>query len=244
MKVGLFVPCLVDQFRPSIAEATFKLLVHMDLAVNCFPEQTCCGQPIYKMGYRNKTKKIAKNVIALFENFDHVVIPSGSCVSMIKREYPEILKEEGSWSDRAMDFAKRVHELTEFICQILKVQDLGVTYPEKITFHDSCQVARALGIKDEPRMLLRHVKGLEILEMDQSDLCCGFGGIFSIKYPWISKAIIREKVEKIVKTGANVVVSCEPSCLMHIEGYMRQKGLPLKVLHVAEIFKPPGPRSQ
>jgi len=240
MKVALFVPCLVDQFRPSIAEATFQILLGIDISVMCFPEHTCCGQPIYKMGYRNKTIKIAKNVIHLFEKADHVVIPSGSCVAMIRKEYPEILKDEGSWFDRAIDLSRRVHELTEFLVHIAKVEELGRIYPENVTFHDSCQVSRALGITEEPRRLLQKVKGLEIIEMDEPDLCCGFGGIFSIKYPWISKAMMEEKVAKILKTGAKTLVSCEPSCLMHIDGYLRKKGLSIRVLHIAEILNPAG----
>lgn len=165
-----------------------------------------------------------------------MVIPSGSCVAMIKKEYPELLQGEGRWLDRAIDLAARVHELTEFLIHTLKVDDVGASYPKKVTFHDSCQVSRALGILEEPRKLIRNVRGLELVEMDQSDLCCGFGGIFSIKYPMISKAMLEEKLKRILATEVNTLVSCEPSCLIHIDGYLRHRGIPVKTVHIAELL--------
>ncbi len=236
MKTALFVPCLIDQFQPSIAEDTVRILKRLGVSVRVFSEQTCCGQPLLKSGYQSKTRKLAKNVIRIFEGAKHVVIPSGSCVAMIKKEYPELLREEGMWLERAKDLATRVHELTEFPVHILKIDDVGAFYPEKVTFHDSCQVSRALGILEEPRKLIQKVRGLELVEMDQSDLCCGFGGTFSIKYPMISQAMLEEKVKRITATEVKTVVSCEPSCLIHIDGYLRHRGIPLKTLHIAELL--------
>ena len=240
MEVALFVPCMIDQFRPSTARNAVEILERLGLSVKCFPDQTCCGQPLYKSGYRRKTLKLAKNVIRLFENAEYMVIPSGSCVAMIRKEYPELLQDQGRWLDRAIDLSSKVFELTEFICRILRTEDLGAAYPGKVTFHDSCQVSRALGITEEPRRLLANVKGLELIEMDKPNLCCGFGGTFSIKYPWISTAMREEKIARIEATGAEALVSCEPSCLMHIENGLRQKGLKIPVLHIVDILHSKG----
>ncbi len=236
MKVSLFIPCLVEQFHPLIGEATARVLAraHVELV---YPHgQTCCGQPEYKAGHRKQAGQLARHFLEVFEGAEAVVSPSGSCVSMVRNYYPELFRDEARWYDRALELGKHVYELTEFLVKVLGVVDLGASLSGKAVYHDSCQVSRALGVRDEPRALLSRVRGLELVEMEQPDVCCGFGGGFSLQFPSISEAMVEEKVSHILATGADLVVSAEVSCLMNIGGYLEKQKHPVKAIHIAQVL--------
>lgn len=236
MKTALFVPCMVEQFHPEVAEATARVLAKAGASLAYPKGQTCCGQLQYKSGNWKSARGVARHFIEVFEPFESVVAPSGSCVSMVRTYYPELFRQEPIWRDRAQELAKRIFELTEFLVHVAQVDDLGATWPAKAVYHDSCQVYRALGIHKEPRQLLSKVRGLELVEMDQADVCCGFGGSFSLQFPAVSEAMVAEKVSHILATGAELVISAEISCLMNIGGYLRKQGHPVKALHIAQVL--------
>ena len=236
MKVSLFVPCLIEQFHPEVAVATARCLARAGLEVHFPKNQTCCGQPVYKSGLRKATTKVAKHFISVFEDSQMVVAPSGSCVAMVRNEYPVLFRDDPVWRERALELGKRVFELTEFLVNKMGIEDLGAQWKGKAVYHDSCQVYRALGIYQEPRKLLAHVKRLDLVEMDRQDLCCGFGGPFSLKFPEISEAMVEEKVSYILATGAQYVIGAEISCLMNIGGYLEKQGHRVKAVHIAEVL--------
>ncbi len=236
MKASLFIPCLVEQFHPEVGEATAEVLRRLGVELVYPQGQTCCGQPSYKVGVRRQALRLARRFIQLFEGSEAIVAPSGSCVSMVRNYYPELFRDEPRWHDRSVELGSRVYEFTEFIVKVLRVHDVGATWAGKAVYHDSCQVSRALGIREEPRTLLSHVAGLELLEMDQADVCCGFGGSFSLQFPHISEALVREKVGQVLATGAEFLISAEISCLMNIGGYLQEQGHPVRALHIAEVL--------
>ena len=236
MKVSLFIPCLVEHFHPQIGEATARVLARANVELD-YPEgQTCCGQPQYKTGQRKHARKLARHFLDIFEGAEAVVSPSGSCVSMVRNYYPELFRDEARWYDRAVELGKRVFEFTEFLVNVLGVTDVGASWNGKAVYHDSCQVSRALGIRREPRALLSHVRGLELLEMEQAEVCCGFGGTFSLQFPAVSEAMVEEKVSHITATAAQFVISAEVSCLMNIGGYLEKQGHPVRAIHIAEVL--------
>ncbi len=205
----------------------------------CFPEdQTCCGQPAFNAGYRTASRKAARHFIQVFEDAECIVCPSGSCVAMVKHHYPELFADEPHWLDRARKVSGKIFELTEFLVDVLKITDVGAVYQGTVTYHDSCHLLRTLGIGRQPRQLLSHVRGLRLVEMAQSDRCCGFGGTFAVKYPDISTALVADKVSRILETGADTVVGCDMGCLLNIEGYLTRMGHPVKVKHIAEVLAP------
>jgi L-lactate dehydrogenase complex protein LldE len=236
MRVKMFVPCLVDQFHPMVAESTLHVLKRVGAVVEYADEVICCGQPFFKAGYWKKTLPMAKKTITALEEAEYVVAPSGSCVSMMRHHYLDLLKGSPFWLQKAERLSQRIYELSEFLIHVAAMEDLGASFHGKVTYHDSCQVFRALGVSHEPRRLLQKVQGLELVEMKDSDRCCGFGGIFSFKYPHIAAAIGEEKVNNIIATGVETVVGCEISCLMHIGGLLKKKGIPIRTIHIAEIL--------
>lgn len=236
MLAHVFIPCLVDQFRPKTGEATVRILESLGIEVDYTPEQVCCGQPFFKSGYLDQCRRLARKTILNFSGNHAVVAPSGSCVRMIREYYPKIFKDDPEWGKRAQDLSARTYELSEFLVRILGVTDCHASFAGKITFHDSCQVKSGLGIFKEPRELLENVAGLELVEMKRSDECCGFGGIFSAKFPHLSEAIARDKIENALATGAEVITGCEISCLIHLEGYARKMGARIRTLHLADIL--------
>ena len=236
MNVSLFIPCIVEQFHPQVGEATARILARVGASLDYPKDQTCCGQPRYKSGNWKSARGVARHFIEVFEQAEVVVAPSGSCVSMVRNYYPELLRDEAKWFDRATELGKRVFELTEFLVNVVKVEDLGATWPGKAAYHDSCQVYRALGIHREPRALLARVRGLELVEMQQADACCGFGGTFSLQFPTISEAIVADKVAHVLETGAEYLISAEISCLMNIGGYLEKQKHPVRAIHIAEVL--------
>lgn len=202
-------------------------------------EQTCCGQPAFNTGYWDEARTLAKRYCEIFADADAVVCPSGSCTAMVRNFYPELLSGTGARGEPVESVPAcvgKTYEFAEFLVKQLGVTDVGAKFPARVTYHDSCHALRELRLKDEPRQLLRKVQGLELLEMDQAEACCGFGGTFSVKFPMISYAMDEVKVTSIQKTGAEYVVSGDSSCLMQIDGYLRRQNLPIKTISLAEVL--------
>lgn len=235
MKIALFVPCYIDQFYPRVAEAAVRLLSHLGHEVVVPPGQTCCGQPTFNAGYWPESRRIAANFLACFTPYETIVAPSGSCVSMVRANYPDLFAGTPQ-EQQAREIAPRVRELTSFLVDELGVTDLGGRLQAKVTFHDSCHPLRELKIQHQPRALLAAVEGLELVEMHNSDVCCGFGGVFSAKYPEISTAMADDKLQNALDTGAQYLTGVEGSCLMHLQGRLRRRGLPLETIHVVELL--------
>ncbi|MDV7339928.1 (Fe-S)-binding protein [Terasakiella sp. A23] len=234
--VGLFVTCLVDLFRPTVAFAAVKLMSEAGCSI-CVPErQTCCGQPAFNSGDKPNARKMAQMVIEEFEGFDYVVAPSGSCGAMIKEHYPELFSEDPDWHKRALDLSRKTYELLSFLTDVCGVKEVEAALDRKVTYHDSCSGLRELGIKDQPRKLMKSVDGLEIVEGENAERCCGFGGTFCLKYSDISTRITDDKCDDIVKTGADMVVGGDLGCLMNIAGRMTRRGETVEVRHVAEVL--------
>ena len=234
--VTLFVQCLVDSLYPDAAEAMVSVLEQQGLNVEFPQDQTCCGQPAFNSGYRKEARAAALRFIDIFSAAEVIVCPSGSCVHMVKHHYPELFKEDDDLLNKARSIAAKTFEFTEFLVDYLGVEDVGSTFAQKVTYHDSCHLHRGLGISSQPRTLLKNVTGLELIEMDESDSCCGFGGTFSVNYPEISTAMVDEKIENILASGAKVVTGCDASCLMNIQGRLSRRGEQVKVMHIAEIL--------
>lgn len=235
-KVTLFIQCLVDQIYPEVGEAMVTVFRKLGISLDCPPDQTCCGQSAYNTGYQKVAKTAAKRFIEIFEASEVIVCPSGSCVDMVRNHYPGLFENDTSWRLRAEAVAAKTYEFSEYLVDRLKVEDLGASFKEKLTYHDSCHLLRNIGVKDQPRKLISNVAGAEFVEMENSDICCGFGGTFSIKYPQISTAILDEKLDNIVSSGATTVVGCDVGCLMNIEGRLSRKKLPIKTMHIAELL--------
>ncbi len=234
--VTLFIQCLVDGIYPQVAESMVTIFRSLGIELACPTRQTCCGQPAFNSGYRREARVAAKRFIEIFESADTIVCPSGSCVTMVRHHYPELFKDNVSWRQRAGQVADKTYELTEYLVDVLEVDDLGAHYDGKITYHDSCHLLRSLRVKDQPRRLLRKVSGADLVEMRDSDKCCGFGGSFSVKYADISAAMVEDKVNNIIDSGADTVVGCDMGCLMNIQGKLSRNGSDIKVLHIAQIL--------
>jgi len=236
VRVGLFVTCLVDLLRPSVGFAAVKLLTDAGCEVDVPATQTCCGQPAYNSGDRADAREIARLAIAAFEPFDYVVAPSGSCAGMLKLHYPSLLADDRTWAARAKSFAGRVHELISFLVDVRGMKSVAAEYKGRATYHDSCSGLRELGIRVQPRLLLGSVKGLNLVEMPDSDVCCGFGGTFAIKYPDISNAIVERKTENIAAAQADLVLAGDLGCLMNMAGKLQRDGSAIEARHVAEVL--------
>ncbi|MBU2485948.1 MAG: (Fe-S)-binding protein [Alphaproteobacteria bacterium] len=235
-RVGLFATCLVDLFRPSVGFASVKLLQDAGCEVHVPVAQTCCGQPAYNTGDRADTREIAEQVIEAFEGFDFIVAPSGSCASMLKKHYPGLFAGDAAWEERSKAFSGKCHELISFLTDVMMVRDTGAALEAKVTYHDSCSGLRELGIKDQPRKLLSNVSGVEVREMTDSDVCCGFGGTFCVKYSDISNAIVTKKVGNIDTSGADMLLAGDLGCLMNMAGKLKRQGSDVEVRHVAEVL--------
>jgi L-lactate dehydrogenase complex protein LldE len=235
-RVGLFVTCLVDLFRPSVGFAAVKLIEACGCTVEVPRAQTCCGQPAYNSGDRADAKAIARQVIEAFEPYDHVVLPSGSCGGMIKTHYPELFADEPAWAARAQDLARRTHELISFLVDICGLEAVEARYAGKVTYHDSCSGLRELGVKAQPRRLLASVAGLELAELPGAEICCGFGGTFCIKYPEISTRMAADKAKDVAATGAGMLLAGDLGCLLNMAGRLEREGSAVKVRHVAELL--------
>jgi L-lactate dehydrogenase complex protein LldE len=235
-KVALFVTCLVDLFRPAVGFASLKLLEDAGCIVEVPEAQTCCGQPAYNSGDRRDAIAVAKGVVAAFEPYDYLVAPSGSCAGMIKQHYPALLAADREWGPRAERLAAKAFELVSFLTDVLGVTAVSARFEGSVTYHDSCSGLRELGIRRQPRRLLRSVEGLKLEELPEAEVCCGFGGTFCVKYPDISNAIVEKKTEAIAATGAGTLLAGDLGCLMNMAGKLKREGRPTKTRHVAEVL--------
>lgn len=236
MKVAAFIPCFIDQFYPETAFNFMKVLEKAGCTVNYNPEQTCCGQPAFNSGYWNDAKLLAKKWLDDFSGAELVISPSASCSGFIKNNYTKLFSDEKQYLDRLIGTNLQIFEFSDFLVNYLKKSDFGAVFNHRITFHDSCSGLREYGIKNEPRILLQHVNGLELVEMENTTTCCGFGGTFAAKFHHISTAMTEQKVENALKTGAEYIVSTEASCLMNMDAYIRKQKLPIKTIHLADVL--------
>lgn len=236
MRAALFVTCLADLFRPSVAFAAVKLLQQAGVEVEVPTAQTCCGQPAYNNGDRADAKAIAKQTIETFEGYPYVVAPSGSCAGMIRLHYPELLADEPDWAERARALAARTHELTGFLVDVLGLSEVQARYAGTVTYHDSCSSLREMQVRGQPRRLLASVEGLTLKEMRDTDVCCGFGGTFCVKYPEISERMVTDKVQAVIDSGADTLLAGDLGCLLNISGRLKRLGRPIRVYHVAEVL--------
>jgi L-lactate dehydrogenase complex protein LldE len=235
-QIGLFVTCLVDLMRPSIGFAAVKLLEAAGCDVHVPASQTCCGQPAYNSGDKASTADIARNTIAAFEGFDYVVAPSGSCAGMIKAHYIELFKNDPAMAKRAEAVAGKTYELISFLVDVRGMKSVDAAVKVRATYHDSCSGLRELKIKSQPRALLATVKGLDLVEMEDNEVCCGFGGTFSLKYPDISNAMVQKKTDAATATKPELLLAGDLGCLMNMAGKLKRQGSSIEVRHVAEVL--------
>ena len=235
-RVGLFVTCLVDLFRPTVGFAAVKLLEEAGCTVEVPAAQTCCGQPAYNSGDRADARAIATQVITAFEPYDYVVTPSGSCAGMIREHYPTLFADDPAMQKRAQALAARTYELISFLTDVRGLSRVAARFDGTITYHDSCSGLRELGVKQQPRTLLATVEGLRLTELPGAEICCGFGGTFCVKYPEISDKIVREKTADIAATGAGTLLAGDLGCLLNMAGKLQREGRPIAVRHVAEVL--------
>lgn len=237
MRVSLFVTCLVDQMWSSVGTSCVAVLRRAGCEVEFDERQTCCGQPAFNTGYRAEARQVAKRFIEIFEESkaDAIVSPSGSCTAMV-HHFAELFADDPQWLARARSLKSRTHELSSFLVRVLEIEDVGATWNGSLTWHDACHGLRDLNLKNEPRRLIRNVRGAEFVEIENAETCCGFGGTFSVKYPEISVAILDHKIEAIERAGVDAVVSSDVSCLMQIGGRLSRKGSSVRVMHLAELL--------
>lgn len=235
-RVGLFVTCLVDVFRPSVGFSAVNLLEAAGCEVEVPAAQTCCGQPSHNSGDATTTKAIALATIDAFEGYDYVVAPSGSCAGMLKSHYPKLMAGDEAAELKAKAFAARVHELVSFLTDIRGMTEVKSDFRGRVTYHDSCSGLRELGIKSQPRTLLQSIPGLELVEMPSNEICCGFGGTFSVKFPDISNAMVEKKTANITSAKPDVLLAGDLGCLMNMAGKLKREGSTIEARHVAEIL--------
>jgi L-lactate dehydrogenase complex protein LldE len=234
-RVGLFVTCLVDLIRPSIGFAAVKLLEDAGCIVEV-PVQTCCGQPAFNSGDRTTARAIAADIIKAFADFDYVVAPSGSCAGMIREHFPELFADDPNLVIAARGLADKTYELVSFLVDVMKLERVKARFAGTVTYHDSCSGLRELGIREQPRKLLASMEGLELTELADADICCGFGGTFAVKYGDISNAIVTEKIKKVKASGASTLLAGDLGCLMNMAGKLTREGETIAVRHVAEVL--------
>ncbi len=236
IKASLFVTCIVDQLYPEVGVSVVRVLRRQGVDVD-FPQgQTCCGQPVYNSGFTGQARLLARRVLSTFAESRYVVVPSGSCAAMMRVFYPDLFKDDPALLHQARELSAKVYEFSEFLVKVLGVDDLGVENPDTVTYHPGCHQLRELEVRDEPLSLLRKVGGLELRDLPQADSCCGFGGAFSIKVPHISEGMLSDKVNNVVSTGSDTLVSCDMGCLMHIGGALSRQSSGIRLQHLAQVL--------
>jgi L-lactate dehydrogenase complex protein LldE len=235
MNVQLFIPCFVDQLYPATAFNMIKVLEKTGCTVTYNTKQTCCGQPAFNAGFWDEAKAVCGKFVSDFKGSDYIVAPSASCVGFVKNYFTKLL-DNSSMHHEMVDVGKRIYEFSDFMVHILQQENTGAVLNGKATYHDSCAALRECKIKTEPRKLLSHVKGLELTEMNDVETCCGFGGTFAVKFESISIGMGEQKVENALATGAEYLISTDHSCLMHLDGYIKNKGYSLKTMHIADVL--------
>jgi L-lactate dehydrogenase complex protein LldE len=235
MTVQIFIPCFVDQLYPQTAFNMVKVLEKAGCTVEYNAAQTCCGQPAFNAGFHDEAKAVCSKFIKDFKGADYIVAPSASCVGFIRNYYLKLF-DNSSVHNEVKDLAKRTYEFSEFLVNVLQVDDFGAAFNGSATYHDSCAGLRECKIKAEPRKLLANVNGLELLEMNEVETCCGFGGTFAVKFEAISIGMADQKVKNAMATGSKYIISTDHSCLMHIDGYLRYKGIDMTTMHIADVL--------
>lgn len=235
MEVGIFIPCFIDQIFPQTGMNMVKVLEKTGVKVHYNPRQTCCGQMAFNGGYWEEARCVAEKFIRDFKAFSLVVGPSASCIGMVKNYYPGMF-DNSALHNENRQLGQKIFEFTDFLVNVVKQTDLGASFHARATVHDSCAALREYGLGDEPRQLLSKVKGLEIIEMQDTDVCCGFGGTFAVKHEAIATAMAGQKIEHALATGAEYIISTEASCLMHLQGFISRNDIPLKVMHIADVL--------
>jgi L-lactate dehydrogenase complex protein LldE len=235
-RVSLFVTCIVDQVFPQVGIAITQVLERLGYQVDFPKAQTCCGQPAFNSGYTEEARKIARHFLDVFRDSETIIVPSGSCTSMISHHFADIFENDPQLLAEAQALEPRVFEFSRFLLEVAGVEDVGARFDGVVTYHDSCHALRELRIKAGPRKLLSKVRGLTLVEMTTAEECCGFGGTFSIKFPEVSGAMARTKIDSIQQTGASNIVSIDSSCLMQLQGVIDRAGLPIRTLHLAEVL--------
>jgi len=235
VNVHVFIPCFIDQLYPTAGFNTIKVLEKAGCTVTYNPDQTCCGQPAFNAGYWGESREVCNKFINDFSGAEHIVVPSASCTGFIKNYYSKIYDNASNQKD-TKGLQEKVYELSDFLVNVLKIDDLGAQFEGVATYHDSCAALRECRIKTEPRKLLEKVRGLKLIELQDSETCCGFGGTFAVKFEGISVAMGEQKVQNIVNTKADYIISTDLSCLMHIGGVMEKMALPVKSLHLADVL--------
>lgn len=236
IQVGFFATCLIDFFRPSVGFAAVKLLEDAGCRVSAPPTQTCCGQPAYNGGDRDDARTIATRAIETFAEFDRVVVPSGSCAAMLRVHYPRLFEGDAEMEPRARDLAERTHELVSFLTDEMGVTTVDSGFRGTVAYHDSCSCRRELGIGEQPRRLLRSIPGVEVREIAEGEVCCGFGGAFSVKYPEVSARLASDKAARVRESGAETLVGADLGCLLHLARELARDGARVRVRHVAELL--------
>ncbi|MCJ8499169.1 (Fe-S)-binding protein [Desulfatitalea alkaliphila] len=242
--VSLFIPCLVDLVLPRVGECTATLLSHLGCKPIYHSEQTCCGLMAFNGGHRDEARRLARRFIRVFEHDPLIVSPSGSCVHMVKQRYAELFADEPAWRARALALAPRVYELSQFVVDFLGVQDVGAADEVTVAYHESCSTLNALGVSAQPKALIRAVRGATLKEWQGADVCCGFGGTFANSFAPISSALVRQKVAFFLESGADLLVMCDPGCLLNIGGYLHRHHPDKQAMHLAQFLAdrlPDGP---
>jgi L-lactate dehydrogenase complex protein LldE len=235
MKIHIFIPCLVDQFYPNVAVSMCRILKKLGIEYVYLPEQTCCGQPAFNTGYHAEAQELAERFLRIFEPAETIVAPSGSCISMTRIFYPKL--DLSPQSRAVMErLGPRMFEFSDFLVRELGIVDVGARFNGKVTYHDSCHLLRELKIEEPPRQLIRHVQGAEFVELDDSQSCCGFGGTFAVKFADVSTAMGADKADAIERTGADVVVANDASCLMQIAGMLSRRNSRIVPMHLTELL--------
>ena len=234
-KASLFVTCVIDQFYPQVGVSVVRVLRKLGVDVDFAMAQTCCGQAVYNSGFTRQARQLALRVLDSFQNSQYIVVPSGSCAAMMRVFYLDLF-EDDSHLLQAQELASKVYEFSEFLVKVLKIDDVGASYPGKAAYHPGCHLLRELEVREEPRRLVSKVSGLELVDLPQVEACCGFGGTFSVKYPHISEGMLTEKISNLLSTNADTLVSCDMSCLMNISGALSRQGRDFKVRHLAQVL--------
>jgi len=242
--VSLFIPCTVNLFLPHIGEATVTLLRRLGINPVYHEEQTCCGQPAINAGYQKEAQKAAKHFIKVFGDDEQVVSPSGSCVCTVKYHYPELFENEPEWRRRAEELAPRMFELSQYLVDVLNVEDVGASFAGKVTYHESCHILRGLGVSEQPKKLIKAVQGTQLVPLNAAESCCGFGGEFANNFPDISESMVKDKVENYLSSGADLLLLCEPGCLLNIGGFLSRNHPGKKAMHLASFLAPNGREGQ
>lgn len=235
MKLSLMITCLGDMFRPAAGEATVKLLKRLGHTLDFPRAQTCCGQPMFNSGYSDQAREVARHTIEIFEKCETIVVPSGSCAAMVKKEYPHLFEHDAVWGPRAAALASKTFELTDFLVNRLQVTDVGAKFNGQVACHFACHL-RLLGQQHELPTLVSHVSGAKVVPLYHEDQCCGFGGSFAVRYPQVSGNMVDDKMRAILQSQADIVVSTDTGCLMNIGGRLHREGHPVEVLHIAELL--------